>query len=412
MQSRENSLERLLAPLALDEFFRSYWEQRHCVVARPAPGYYAHLLTLRDVDALLHQYRQPDPGPSPGTTLGWPRLTITRANGTDWLRQTAPTNRYGLLDISKVYQAYDEGCTLIFDSVHARWPSIGTFCQTLESELHAGIEANVYVTPRGAQGLLPHFDTHDVFVLQLAGSKTWRLYQDAAYVPLPQNQRQIDREALSEPLDEFVLQEGDVFYMPRGYVHEATTGAESSSIHLTLAVLSFHWADLLREAVSLLSDQDVRLRRSLPAGLLTSDPSLTSAMDVELRKLLTTLAESVRTEELIEQLRKGFVQRRDPVPDGHFEALDRVDTIDVETTVRRHQGMPCAVEVTEKKVTIRFPGNVVSGSAFLEPAMRFVAAADTFQVRDLPGTGWVELTDAAKVKLAKRLVRAGLLAVC
>jgi len=73
--------------------------------------------------------------------------------------------------------------------------------------------------------------------------------------------------------------------------------------------------------------------------------------------------------------------------------------------------MLCSVSVADDKATIKFQGGSVSGPAVLERALRFVAGADEFQVRDLPGPEWAPLSANAQVVLAKRLVRGGVLGI-
>ena len=46
------------------------------------------------------------------------------------------------------------------------------------------VQANAYATPAGAQGFAVHHDTHDVFVLQVAGEKRWLVYEPALELPL------------------------------------------------------------------------------------------------------------------------------------------------------------------------------------------------------------------------------------
>jgi ribosomal protein L16 Arg81 hydroxylase len=43
----------------------------------------------------------------------------------------------------------------------------------LESNLGHAVHANAYVTPGDCPGFAPHNDTHDVFVLQIAGNNRW-----------------------------------------------------------------------------------------------------------------------------------------------------------------------------------------------------------------------------------------------
>ena len=84
-------------------------------------------------------------------------------------------------------------------------------------------------------GLAPHFDDHDAFILQLEGSKEWRLYGFAAEQPLRGRHFDIDASLLGEPSQTLCLEAGDLLYVPRGLVHQAHA-TDTSSLHLTLGV--------------------------------------------------------------------------------------------------------------------------------------------------------------------------------
>ena len=56
-------------------------------------------------------------------------------------------------------------------------------------------------------------------------------------------------------------------------------------------------------------------------------------------------------------------------------------------------------------MSIGFPGNRVAGPWFLREAYDFLIDCGPFRVRDLPGP----IADDARIVLARRLVRAGLL---
>lgn len=45
--------------------------------------------------------------------------------------------------------------------------------------------ANAYLTPKGTQGLAPHTDPVEIFVVQTQGRKRWRLYEPVGAFPLP-----------------------------------------------------------------------------------------------------------------------------------------------------------------------------------------------------------------------------------
>jgi len=44
-----------------------------------------------------------------------------------------------------------------------------------------GVGSNAYLTPAGSQGFAPHYDDVEAFVLQLEGSKDWKLYDVSLY---------------------------------------------------------------------------------------------------------------------------------------------------------------------------------------------------------------------------------------
>ncbi len=74
-----------------------------------------------------------------------------------------------------------------------------------------------------------HWDTHDVFAIQLIGRKRWVIYPPTEKNPLYKNSS-VGREAecSSEPCMELILEAGDIFYLPRGWWHEVRpTGSET-----------------------------------------------------------------------------------------------------------------------------------------------------------------------------------------
>ena len=405
VQITSGAITQFLAPLHPDAFFRDFWERRYCLITRNDPGHYAGVLTMHDIDAVLHLYRSSEMNPAQG------RVSVVKSSEHDAVRQPVPITEFGLLDVTALYEAYHRGYTLIIDMIHARWPSIAALCQDLEALLHFSVQANVYVTPRGAQGFAPHFDTHDVFVLQLGGSKAWRIYDAGDELPMADGHRRISAEALGAPAAEFVLEQGDLLYVPRGVVHEAMT-TDDSSVHLTVGVHVWRWADLLRDAILVLADKDVRLRKSVPLGMLGRGDADARALDATLDELLAAVVGNVNSREVLSRIGPRLAQRREPVPDGHFESLDRLDALAPDTHVRRRSGMLCSVTVKDGRATVAFPGGSVTGPAHLERALQFVARADVFQVRELPGPEWAPLSANAQVVLAKRLIRAGLLGLC
>jgi acyl-CoA synthetase (AMP-forming)/AMP-acid ligase II len=89
----------------------------------------------------------------------------------------------GAIDIVRLYQQFAAGATIIMNQLHRYVPTLGALVRSIELELSARMQTNIYLSPREAQGLKIHYDSHDVFVLQVHGVKLWNLYE--TQVPLP-----------------------------------------------------------------------------------------------------------------------------------------------------------------------------------------------------------------------------------
>lgn len=76
-----------------------------------------------------------------------------------------------------------------------------------------------------------------------------------------------------QPVFEGWLEQGDLMYIPRGYIHVANTDANHHSLHVTVSVCRrVSYADLLDklvpELLDVVADQQVKMRQSLPVNAL------------------------------------------------------------------------------------------------------------------------------------------------
>ena len=165
--------------------------------------------------------------------------------------------------------------------------------QRFGDELHvlnAGFEyvfgtlagASAYLTPARAQGLAPHHDDVEVFILQTEGSKLWRLW--AGPLSLPETySADIPRQELPDNHAEVLLQCGDVLYLPRGTIHEAVS-QEGFSTHVTISVYQhYNYRRLLSQVLEKTLDAcfqtNLELRKGLPTRLSHALGSFIGAID-------------------------------------------------------------------------------------------------------------------------------------
>ena len=399
MAARTFCLETLLAPVAPEKFFQDFWERQALVLPRDEPSYYDDLLSLEDVDRVIAFTRPKFLDPDAFAPTAPRKKSVVQG----WLAEQKQ-ERASYPGIGELRQAYDQGKTVVIMTMQQRWLPVATLCRNLEAVFHCPVHANLYLTPAGAQGFDTHFDPHEVFVLQLHGRKQWRLYGEARRFPLLEERFQGSRDQLGPPR-EVCLMAGDLLYIPRGHVHEAFT-SDCASLHLTVGVNVFRWADLLHEALDMLTDNDERFRASLPPGIFASK-DLSGAFLDRFGELLASLAHDSRAADAVRGLGGHFFRGLQPLPDAHFAPSDDVEAIDLDTVLEKVPGAVCRVVGDNGWVAIEFPGGQVGGPPKIASAFRFVAHAQRFSVRSLPD----ELGPESKLVLARRLVRERLLRV-
>ena len=109
------------------------------------------------------------------------------------------------------------------------------------------VNVNGYMTfgPGGAFAM--HYDTHDVLVLQVDGTKHWFIYDDAEDSPMLEEKRQPFKARPRNVVFETILQPGDALYVPRGTYHRAAV-TDTDSVHLTFGIYTAKGVHLRRLA--------------------------------------------------------------------------------------------------------------------------------------------------------------------
>jgi ribosomal protein L16 Arg81 hydroxylase len=234
-----------------------------------------------------------------------------------------------------VLHHFAEGATLVLQGLHRTWRPIVDFSQQLAAELGHPVQVNAYVTPSGSTGFSDHYDVHDVFVLQVAGEKRWRIRRPVLELPLrdePWTDRRaaVEEAAHEPPLLEETFAPGDCLYLPRGYLH-AATALGGTSIHLTIGVHAWtrkHLADeLVRAAISRAS-RSRELRSALPLGtdLVGAGPA---AGDVEaVRAALLEALGQVDASDLVTGLAATARAAQRPAPLAPLAQAEAAATLD------------------------------------------------------------------------------------
>ena len=233
----------------------------------------------------------------------------------------------------------------MLQGVHRTWAPVADLVTELAAELGHPAQTNAYITPASSQGFSAHYDVHDVFVLQVAGTKRWHVHAPVHADPLrsqPWNDRAdaVAARATEDPLIDEVLEPGDVLYLPRGYLHSATAQGEVSA-HLTIGVhVLTRWA-VVDALVNALTD-DPALRGSLPLGIDAADPeALAPHVEAVAARLAETLAapDPARAERVARRLRRRAWTGNRPEAVAPLAQAAASTAADASTAVRCRRGL-------------------------------------------------------------------------
>ncbi len=237
------------------------------------------------------------------------------------------------LDDTAVWRQFADGATIVLQALHRTWSPITDFTARLGTELGHPVQANAYVTPPQNRGFDDHYDVHDVFVLQIEGSKRWIIHEPVHPDPLRDQPWTDRRDAVAEaatrpPVIDTVLQPGDCLYLPRGWLHAAQAQG-AVSIHLTLGI--HNWTryavaeQLMQDALARMR-QDPEQRASLPLGV-----DGTADVVDEVRRALAAALEQADPEPAFRRTR-GTQAR--PAALGPLQQLATLDALSPRTTLR------------------------------------------------------------------------------
>jgi ribosomal protein L16 Arg81 hydroxylase len=383
------SLEWLIHPVSREVFFTEYWEKQPLVVKRKQPDYFSSLLSLDEIDRVL-------------TTLDLRHPNVTLKNAARNVTSQDYTVRGDALDVARVYQLFEEGSTITLAFLDTVVPALASFCRSMEAEFSFPFQTNVYLTPPRAQGARYHYDTHDVFVLQVVNSKRWTIYGTPVESPLPVQEFDANAHPRGDPVSHFELESGDLAYVPRGVVHDAQSG-EDLSLHITAGVLAHTWTDLLLEFVADACLNDPSFRKTLPPGFARPGFDRTGAREA-FGNLLQKLVHKPRLDPVLDRYIDNFVSACPPLLRGQMHQLTSLTGLSAESRVGARPGLIYYLRTEGDFVLLDFYGRTIKFPARAGEAIRFALSSSRFQVRDIPA-----LDDAGKLILVRRLIREGLL---
>lgn len=186
--------------------------------------------------------------------LRWPYFSLVRHGATPELkhytmsRNVIGHQRDGFIDPVQVRRLMDSGATLKLNRMSDWHRPTRDMRRALEAALPVAVSAYAFWTPPESRGMLPHRDGSHVLALQIEGRKKWNLYAGDDVDVRSDAGLDVD---VSKPSHEFVLEPGDLLYLPHGWAHDAVAIGDTRSFHLTFTLAEpspENLVDGLREA--------------------------------------------------------------------------------------------------------------------------------------------------------------------
>lgn len=396
-----------------DAFATDYWATRPLLTTATQLGSdFSDLFSRDDVDELVSS-----------RALRTPFVRMAKEG--DVLPPSRYTSRGGFgaevadqVDSEKVLAEFAAGATLVLQGLHRTWSPIADFSRTLAAELGHPCQVNAYITPASSRGFDPHYDVHDVFVLQIHGEKHWVIHEPVHTDPLrdqpwSDHRDEVAARASGEPAIDAVFRPGDALYLPRGWIHSATA-LGGISIHLTIGVAAYTRHDIVREAIARAAD-NAALRASLPLGF---DPTDTDALRPIVEATVTDLIAALggSGERITDSVSDALTaRRRTDSPAGPVRPLATIEdanALDSQTAFSVSVALRSGLAPTlspgdgddddDGPVRIHLPTKTVTLPGAARSAVERILTGDPVLVSDLPG-----LDVESAVVVARRLLREG-----
>lgn len=236
-------------PISYKHFLENYAEQQPLLMI----GACKSLMSWQEFDQVL-QFMEPDEQSLQLFLKGQVPAAHYLDNTFEFGRQRKRINKY------RFYEYLEHGATLVLNRAedycliaknlcHA----IGKFSQQPTSSniyINTQLNGNAKITSSDQSAFGKHWDTHDVFIIQLMGEKRWQLFPPTLPLPLShQTSQQLQHEAPTTPSADYVLREGDILYIPRGWWHKVMP-LNVDTLHLSVGTYAPTLTDYLLWAMS------------------------------------------------------------------------------------------------------------------------------------------------------------------
>jgi len=223
----------LLGGISPQQFMKRYWQKKPLLVRQALPQFTpllsrSELMALAADEDVASRLVVQQPGQNPG-----------------WKLKHGPFQRKALPPFKQA------GWTILLQGVDLHDESVHQLMNQFRFVPDARLDDVMisYATDGGGVG--PHIDSYDVFLLQAQGRRLWRIGRQKK----PVLQDGVPLRILSNfvPEQEFVVEPGDMLYLPPGYAHDGIAQGECMTYSIGFRIPKK--AELARELLQRVAEQ-------------------------------------------------------------------------------------------------------------------------------------------------------------
>ena len=271
MKHTPSTLEDLVAPHSREEFLSLLAARRLTLMRGAQHDRFRTLLDWRALCGLIARGEHP-------MSLG--EFCLTRDSSVvppeNWLRRD-PSSGQNRVDLARVQAFLRQGFSLVVQPIDRHAPALDVLCESIRAELPERVKAGVIVTEGQHGAFRLHYDPEDLIILQVEGSKRWRVVGPAIANPVV-GMRPPAAPAEDNVLFDDVLAAGDALFVPAGNWHRCE-GGPGRSMHLAIFLTPPTGWHALRELTDAMLGDELFAR---PVTRL-SGPADLAALEAELK---------------------------------------------------------------------------------------------------------------------------------
>jgi ribosomal protein L16 Arg81 hydroxylase len=271
------SLGDVVSPISVAEFLRRFHDKQRLHIKAADPDRATSLLPWRDIETMVSMRDFDDMQAMQNGMLLPPELYRAEP------------------DLSAFHDLLAQGASIVIAHVQHKIPQIQWLATAIERQLGFGVGVNAYFSFSRGGAFKPHWDRHDVLIVQVHGHKTWKIWDAKLKNPIERS-HEATHDITDATCEQLELSPGDVLYVPRGEPHAASVSG-GGSVHLSIGLDCPNGLEILQQ-LNHAAVQDDFLRSNLPPR--EADARLRHH-EVELKTRLHRLVDTLDIRKFLEE---------------------------------------------------------------------------------------------------------------